>query len=240
MKRTERRHLKDNELANFASSAQQAIDEHRREITATIAVIVVVGGAALGWFGWRQHVQSQAQAMLADAITVDGAPVGPPQVPGVKELRFATEHEKLEAELAKYKAVADKYPTTDAGLFARYRVGSIYMALGDANQATDAYVYVRDHGGKTVYARMASLGVAEAQTRVGNYDRAITMFKDMAAGKDANLPVDGVLMHLGRTYAVAGKRTEAEQTFNRVVQEFPDSPFVPDAKRELDNLKKTT
>ena len=31
----------------------------------------------------------------------------------------------------------------------------------------------------------------------------------------------------------------AQQTFNRVVEEFPDSPFNADAKRELDALKKT-
>ena len=45
---------------------------------------------------------------------------------------------------------------------------------------------------------------------------------------------------LGRTYLDAGKRTEAEQTFNRIVSEFPESPFSGDARRELDQLKKTT
>jgi outer membrane protein assembly factor BamD (BamD/ComL family) len=46
-------------------------------------------------------------------------------------------------------------------------------------------------------------------------------------------------MQLGRTYLDAGKRSEAQQTFNRLVEEFPDSPFSGDARRELDNLKKT-
>ena len=32
-------------------------------------------------------------------------------------------------------------------------------------------------------------------------------------------------MQLGRTYLDAGKRTEAQQTFNRLVDEYPDSPF---------------
>src|SRR5437016_557247 len=118
MKRTERRHLKDNELALLAANARQIVEERRREITAAIALIVVMGGAAIGWIAWRQHVQSQAQALLAEAVTVEGAPIGPPQTPGIKELRFANEHDKLEAQLAKYKAVADKYPSSDAGLFA--------------------------------------------------------------------------------------------------------------------------
>jgi len=45
-------------------------------------------------------------------------------------------------------------------------------------------------------------------------------------------------MRLGRLYREAGKATDAEQTFNRLVQEFPDSQFVSDARRELDAIKK--
>jgi outer membrane protein assembly factor BamD (BamD/ComL family) len=46
-------------------------------------------------------------------------------------------------------------------------------------------------------------------------------------------------MQLGRTYRDAGKATEAHQTFNRVVEEFPESPFSGDARRELESLKKS-
>ena len=42
---------------------------------------------------------------------------------------------------------------------------------------------------------------------------------------------------LGRTYRDAGKTADAQQTFNRVVQEFPESPFNAEAKKELDALK---
>jgi outer membrane protein assembly factor BamD (BamD/ComL family) len=46
-------------------------------------------------------------------------------------------------------------------------------------------------------------------------------------------------MQLGRTYLDAGKRADAQQTFNRLVEEYPESPFTVDAKRELDTLKKS-
>jgi outer membrane protein assembly factor BamD (BamD/ComL family) len=51
------------------------------------------------------------------------------------------------------------------------------------------------------------------------------------------MPTDAVLMQLGRAYLAAGKKTEARQTFTRIVDEFPDSQYVPDARRELDSLK---
>ena len=85
---------------------------------------------------------------------------------------------------------------------------------------------------------MARLGLAEAQARAGQYDQAINAFKELAQRKDGPLPVDGILMELGRTYRDAGKRADAQQTFNRLVAEFPDSQFTQEAKRELDSLNK--
>jgi outer membrane protein assembly factor BamD (BamD/ComL family) len=34
------------------------------------------------------------------------------------------------------------------------------------------------------------------------------------------------------------KRADAQQTFNRIVEEYPESPYSGDARKELDNLKK--
>ena len=46
-------------------------------------------------------------------------------------------------------------------------------------------------------------------------------------------------MQLGRTYLEAGKRADAQQTFNRLVEEYPESPFTGDARKEIETLKKT-
>ena len=70
--------------------------------------------------------------------------------------------------------------------------------------------------------------------------RRSTRFKELAQRKDGPLPVDGILMQLGRTYLDAGKRTDAQQTFTRLVEEFPESPFTRRrAARARIRLKKT-
>jgi hypothetical protein len=61
----------------------------------------------------------------------------------------------------------------------------------------------------------------------------------MAESAD-DLPVDGVLMQLGRAYHLAGKRDEALQTYQRIIDEFPDSVFVTEARRATDSLKAGT
>jgi outer membrane protein assembly factor BamD (BamD/ComL family) len=98
---------------------------------------------------------------------------------------------------------------------------------------------VIDRAGDRLYGQMARLGRAEAQVRDGKYDEAITTFKELAQRQDGPLPVDGILMQLGLAYRDSGKTADAQQTFTRIVEEFPDSPFSLDAKKELDSLKKT-
>ena len=242
MKRTERQHLRENEIEQFARQARELVDARKRETTLIVGALVVVGAVALGYFAWHEHVQSRAHDLLAQALAVQDARVGPPPAPGQPSggLYFSTERDRAQAALPKLKAAADAYPSTDAGLYARYQEASTYLALDNAPQAATGYQQVIDNAGNSIYGQMARLGLAEAQTRAGQYDQAINAFKELAQRKDGPLPIDGILMQLGRTYLVAGKRTDAQQTFNRLVEEYPESPFSTDAKRELDALKKTT
>src|SRR4051812_48652521 len=242
MKTQERRHLKENELRNFALQARHTVSERRSETTALVAVIVVVGALGLGYYGWRDHVQSKAHALLAQAMAVQDARVGPPPAPGTPAggLYFPTERERSQAALTKFKVAADAYPSTDAGIYARYQEGATSLALGSTPGAIAAYEQVIKQAGDGFYGQMARLGLAEAQVRAGQYDTAITTFKDLAQRKDGPLPVDGILMQLGRTYLEAGKRADAQQTFNRLVEEYPESPFTGDARKEIETLKKAS
>ena len=163
-------------------------------------------------------VQTRGSVRLASRHA-RGRPISPPR-------------ERSEAALTKLKIAADGYPSTDAGVYARYQEGATSLALGSTPGAIAAYQQVIKESGDNFYGQMARLGLAEAQVRAGQYDPAINTFKELAQRKDGPLPVDGILMQLGRTYLEAGKRADAQQTFNRIVEEFPESPFVP-AKREL-------
>jgi TolA-binding protein len=240
MKRAERHHLKENELQTLARHARETLESKKRETTMMVAAAAVVALIAIVYIGWRERVQSKAHGLLAEAVAVQDARIAPPPAPGEPESgpRFATERERAQAALTKFKAAADAYPSTDAGLYARYQEGAAQMTLGNAAGAAAAYQQVVDKD-SGIYGQMARLGLAEAQARGGQYDQAIKTFQELSQRKDGPLPVDGILMQLARTYMEAGKRAEAQQTFNRLVEEFPDSPFTADARRELETLKRT-
>ena len=91
--------------------------------------------------------------------------------------------------------------------------------------------------GTSIYGQMARLGIADADADAGKFDAAITTYRELSASASADLPVDGILMQLGRAYDAAGKAADARQTFKRIVDEFPQSPYAADARRAMDQIK---
>ena len=84
---------------------------------------------------------------------------------------------------------------------------------------------------------MSRLGKADAQARAGQLDAAIAAWKEMAAQNADNLPVDAILMDLARAYIQKGDTEEARKAFTQIVDQHPESPYTPEARTELDNLK---
>jgi TolA-binding protein len=238
MKRIERRHLKQNEFAQLALGARDVVEQRRGQIVGGVIAIAVVAAAIIGYVTYRNRVEGRAAVMLAEAIEIEQARVGPPPAQPVPNAppSFLTERERAQAALTKLKTVADEYPSTDAGLEARYREAGVRMTLGTYKEAAASYQLVIDGAGDALIGQMARLGLAEAQTRAGQFDQAISIYTDLAQQKDERF-VETVLMQLGKTYRDAGKRTEAEQTFNRLITEYPASQLAEDARREIESLK---
>src|SRR5437016_7547497 len=218
MKRTERRDLKEHELDALAREAREMGGARRRETTLVVTVLVIVGASLGGYLLWRERVSSKAHDLLAQAVAVHDARVGPPPAPGQPAggLYFPTERERAQAALTKFKVAADAYPSTDAGIYARYQEAATWMALDNPAQAAAAYQQVVDKAGNGIYGQTARLGLAEAQARAGQYDQAINMFKELAQRKDGPLPIDGILMRLGRTYRSEEHTSELQSLTNLV------------------------
>jgi len=245
MKRTERHKLKENEFAKTVAHARDTLEQRKRDITVIGLVVVVLLVGVAGFVWWRQAQAAKANAMLANALAVYEAPVvpipepapgspAPVQQPGT----YPTEEAKLDAALPLLLEAADRYPDSDAGIAARYTAASILARLGRFLEAEQLYreVVDKDSG---IYARTARLGLADVLLAQGKYDDAINIYTEMSRDANSQIPVDSVLMQLGRAYTRAGRTEEAAGAFNRVISEFPQSLYAADAKRELETVKKS-
>jgi TolA-binding protein len=246
VKGTERHKLKGNDFATSVARARTVITDRSREVTTTVVVIVVAVALVGGFFGWRASRDAKATNLLANALAVAEAPVvaPPPPAPGSpppvqQPGTFRTEHDRLEAALPRLLEAADKYPNTDAGVTARYRAAGVLAELGRYPEAEQRYQEVINKAGRSsIYGRTARLGLANAQLVQGKNDAAVATLKELSTDSDSQLPLDGILMQLGRAYLQAGKKDEATRAFTRVVDEFPQSLYASEAKDKIQELKK--
>jgi len=241
MKRTERHHLKENEIAHWVLDAKMQIEANKNTIAYGALGLLVIALAVFGTMAWRSVSASRSTALLADAMTVAESPVTAPVagqaggLPSQPAGTYPSDRARLEAALPKFQAVYAAYPGSAAGYVAQYRAASALVALGRADEALAQYRAVSEQAGG-VMAAMAKLGMADAQLTAGRFDDAVAGLKALVANPGDDLPTDGVLMQLGRAYRLAGKTSEARQSFQRVVDEFPTSVYATEARRERDSL----
>ena len=247
MKRIERHKLKENEFARTVAHARDVITDRQREITTMIVVAVVALAAVGGYLWWRNSRAAHANAAFAAALATYEAPVVPPAAPAPgspaplpQPGTFQSEQAKLDAALPKFLEAAEKYPSSHAGIAARYYAAGILAGLGRAAEAEQRFKEVSDRAGDGIYGRTAKLGMAEAQVAQGKYDQAIAIYTELSRDANSRIPVDSVLMQLGRAYVRAGKKEEAVRAFNRIVEEFPQSLYLSDARREMEEARKTS
>lgn len=246
MKSIERHKLKENEFAATVARTKAVLDTRGGDMARIAIAAVVILALVGGYTWWRQSRNAGATALLAAALAVAEAPVVPPAPPAPGSPApvqasgtFQTEQSKLEAALPKFMEAADKYPGTEAGIAARYHAASILAELGRLGEAEQRYQEVADKAGSSIYGRTAKLGMADAQVAQGKFDPAIKSYQELSTDSNSQLPLDGVLMQLGRAYMKAGKKTEAARAFTRVVDEFPQSLYSGDARREIEEAKKS-
>ena len=121
-----------------------------------------------------------------------------------------------------------------------YREAYASWRGGDTRGCIDRFQQFLQTYPSSGYADDAAFWMADCYFREGDYRAAILRFDDVASGyptgnkaADALYRQGEALMRLGPGYAKAARRA-----FERVIEEYPDSPRVPEARRQLDALGK--
>jgi hypothetical protein len=173
----------------------------------------------------------------AGADTTPVAPP-PPSEPWVQpDGTYASQAAKFGEAVPRLLTVAERFPTTDSGITARYQAAAGLAVLGRTAEAAEQYERVIADAGAGIYVRMATLGLAEVRMQAGEYAAAIALLEGETAIVASDLPVDAVLMRLGHVYALAGQSGDALAAYTRVLEEFPGSLYFPDAQREAESLR---
>jgi TolA-binding protein len=231
-----RHDLKKDEFANVVLGATDTLAERGKLIAGIVAAVVVLLVIVGGVMAWRTRQANEAGALLGVAMATATSPIVPgPTAPGAAQTpgTFPTEQARAEAALAAFNAVIAEAPGTEAARMAAYYAASELLAVGRYEEAERAFADIAASEGSSLRGQSAKLGQAEALVGLGRTNDALAIYNELAAVRDGILPADAVLIQLGRTSERAGLTAEARAAYQRLVDEFPDSLFVPDAQQQL-------
>ena len=129
-------------------------------------------------------------------------------------------------------------PGASASEVSAYREAHAAWRSGDLGACVDRFRSFLQTYPASPYADDAAYWMAECHFKQGDYKAAILRFDDVVArypegdkSADALYRQGEALLRLGPGYAKA-----AGKAFERVISEYPDSPRVPEARKQLDLL----
>ena len=248
-------------LLDRLSRAGAWIAEHRQTFGAfvTVAVLAVVGFA--GWTYWQTKRNSEASALLAQALTDQHGHVSDKEEDDDDTKSrplyptFKSAAERRDAALAKYRAVEAKYAGTGAAMLARLAEGSLLLDAADAKGAVAAYDDVKGSAlgqadGEVRGRALEGIGFADellAQSDAANKDKHLDEALDEYQ-KLEHVEVNGFkelgMYHQARVLQAKGDKEKAvallKDVQKRVTEPGDSHPFsylqfvAEDRLRELD------
>jgi TolA-binding protein len=233
-----RKEIKRDELANVMERGVEYAESHAR--TLFIAAGAVLGVALLSalFFLYRNNRAEQANADLTQAIKVFQAPVDPtaPKPDDAQNPIFADAAARQTRAKALFQKLRDDYGSTEAGDIAGVFLGQIALAEGQPDRARELWNgFVEDHGDHLLAGevRVNLFGLDRSQGKAAEVAQTITRMLDEA---EPPLPQDVLLHELGTTQEQLGKKQDAIQSYQRILDEFPQSPFAREAQQKIGEL----
>lgn len=233
MDRATRRDIKHDKFVEEMEIAYGVARKNAGRLVAAIVAVIVIAGAVWGFIFWQHKREAEAQVQLAEAIRKYETAVGQPG-PGGKVI-YATEEQKLKETEPLFAAIASKYSGRDAADVANLYLAQILAAKGDLKNAeTKLDEFVKEHPDHLLGAA-ARIGLYNARIATGaaGAKDAIKSLENELNDQKNPLPVDTVLALLARAYETSGDPAKARDAYQRIVNEFPDSPYTLEAQRKI-------
>jgi predicted negative regulator of RcsB-dependent stress response len=229
-----RKELKQDRIHDAFEHGAEAVYSHKQ---VALIVLLVVAVFAAGYGAWSVYIERQTAAASAAFDVANKAYSGhigaaDPAEPG--EATYPDETARSNDAVAKFLAVADKYPKTNPGRLARYYAALCLEDLDRQNQALEHLKKISSGSDKEL-ASMAQYQTAVIYERTGKTDDAVKILRTLADKPTVFVPRPLALLELGAALSKSNPK-EAANIYQQVKKEFPESAISEQADRGLDTL----
>jgi len=194
MKRTERRQLKENELATGLSQFVKWVRKHEKKFMAAalglMALLIVIVAVKLV----VNYQRSREASYLSEVLTL------------------RAELEKKPENLARLEKMTEE---TGYGRMASLTLASYYLEKNDLEKAEQVLAKVKDKGRDLMHYQILDL-YAQIQVKKGNFDQALEIYKQIKKEKPGSYPLDVILYHLAETYEKKGDNQQALSVYQEL------------------------
>lgn len=171
---------------------------------------------------WSGSRQDKASAMLSSAI---------------KAFQQAqTDNGAGDDIRAQFEKIVSAYGRTDEGDMARLYVARMDLDAGKVDKARNTLVKVKGKHHGDAIGRIAALDLLHLQINSGQGAEVAKELEKMVVGRDTTLPRDVALFELGQVYLEEQKTEQAREYFQKIIDDFPNSPYSTKAKEKLKRL----
>jgi tetratricopeptide (TPR) repeat protein len=237
MKKEERHQIKRDDLATALERASDFAGEHVRgvvvwAVVAVVVVLAVTGGRA--WWNARQATQAR---QLGEMIETYNAPITASLEdlqtarPGVPSFTSVEERDRKVLELA--DSILGGGGSGSAAAGARLYRGIALAETGKIDEAIGAFEEVIARHPEAMFAPVARLRLARLRENSGQHAEAAALYRAIADDTSGILPQEEGILGLARCQEALGKSDDAERLYQRILDEFPESEYVVEARTHL-------
>jgi predicted negative regulator of RcsB-dependent stress response len=236
--RLTRKEIKRDDFTAAVGRSVEYAGSHVRPIIYAIAGLVLLAVLGLAAYFYRNRLQQDANEALAKATAVYQAPV---VASGAKpadpvEPSFANEAARQARAKELLQKVRDDYGSTSSADVAGLYLAQIAASEGKLEDARRLWADFIDDHGDSMLAGEARINLIELDRRQGKGEQVVTDLRAMLEKGDAPLPQDAILNELAKTLEQLKRPQEAVQSYQRIVDEFPQSPYIQEAQQKITAL----
>ncbi|MGQ9800778.1 MAG: tetratricopeptide repeat protein [Candidatus Saccharicenans sp.] len=215
MKRTERRQLKENELATGLSHFVRWAKKHEKKFMAIALGLVVLLALGIGVKLLRDYQKTREAGYLSQVLSLKA------------ELGQKPENLARLEELSRKRSY---------GRMASLVLATYYLEKNDLDKAEQVLSGVKDRGRDLVHYQILDL-YAQVQVRRGNYDRAIEIYRQIEKEKPGDYPLDVVLFRLAEAYEKKGSNDQALSLYRDLQSSYQNTYYGYQAAMKMMKLE---
>lgn len=233
--RLTRKEIKRDEFAETVGRGVEYAEGHYRGIAMAIGGLILLALLVFGISSYLKSRNVKANEALSDAMKVYEAPIdeaaAKPNDP--KSPSFASEQAKRTRARELFAKIRSDYGSSDAADVAAVYLGQIAAQEGKLDEARELWADFVDEHEEHILGGEVRLNLMALDRQQGKGEQLVTQLRGMLEQSEPPLPQDVLYHELGVTLTQLGRPKEAVEAYQKILDEFPQSPYRAEAQEQI-------